>query len=92
MPNPGLSFHSAARSVAGSCFRLETDHGQILINRDGFQGAKSEEELYLHAFSFDPQKETAIDSQPAYIDYSALLPRRMRESFPDRVDSGGAEK
>ncbi len=40
MPHPRLTFHGAARSVTGSRFRLETGHGDILIDCGLFQGSK----------------------------------------------------
>ncbi|PKP64612.1 MAG: hypothetical protein CVT86_03635 [Alphaproteobacteria bacterium HGW-Alphaproteobacteria-8] len=37
MPHPRLTFHGTARSVTGSGFRLETDHGDTLIDCGLFQ-------------------------------------------------------
>lgn len=45
MTHPPLTFHGAARSVAGSCFGLETDQGVVLIDCGLFQGSKTEREL-----------------------------------------------
>jgi hypothetical protein len=58
MPDPRLTFHGAARSVTGSCFRLETDAGQVLIDCGMFQGSKTEKELNYRPFPFDPTGST----------------------------------
>ena len=47
-----LSFHGAARAVTGSCFRLETERGQVLIDCPLFQGSKTEKELNYRSFAF----------------------------------------
>ena len=61
MSHPRLTFHGAARAVTGSCFRLETARGQVLIDCGMFQGAKTEKELNYRPLPFDPQKIDAAD-------------------------------
>jgi metallo-beta-lactamase family protein len=81
MPNPRLTFHGAARTVTGSCFRLQTDHGQVLIDCGLFQGSKTEKELNYRAFPFAAKSISAVILSHAHIDHSGLLPKLTRDGF-----------
>ena len=76
-----LTFHGAARCVTGSCFRLETEHGQLLVDCGMFQGPKTEKELNYRPFPFAPGDLGAVILSHAHIDHAGLLPKLTRHGY-----------
>lgn len=85
MASPRLTFHGAAGGVTGSCFRLQTGKGQILIDCGMFQGSKTEKELNYRPFPFAPDGIAAVIVSHAHIDHSGLLPKLVRHGFSGAV-------
>lgn len=85
MANPRLTFHGAAGAVTGSCFRLQTEAGQVLIDCGMFQGSKTEKDLNYRPFPFVPGQIAAVLLSHAHIDHSGLLPKLVRHGFSGAI-------
>jgi metallo-beta-lactamase family protein len=70
-----LHFHGASGTVTGSCYRVEHDGGQFLVDCGLFQGNKTVRDLNYKPFPFDPKQIDYLLLTHAHIDHAGLLPR-----------------
>ena len=65
-----LTFCGAAGTVTGSCYWLQTDRCQFLVDCGMFQGSKTLKELNYGPFPFDPKEISFVLLTHAHIDRS----------------------
>jgi len=74
-PDPQLTFHGAAGTVTGSCYRVAHAGGQFLVDCGLFQGTKTIRELNYQPFPFDVSAIDFVLVTHAHIDHSGLIPK-----------------
>jgi len=78
---PTLKFLGAIQQVTGSCYLVETEQGEILLDCGMYQGELRPEKIPEKIFNFDPKSIDAIILSHAHLDHSGLLPRMTREGY-----------
>lgn len=76
-----LTFYGAVNDVTGSCYLLETDKSQVLLECGLFQGGREEEEQNEQPFLFNPKEINAIVLSHAHLDHSGRLPIMVKQGF-----------
>lgn len=76
-----LFTHGAAGTVTGSCHRLVTPHGELLVDCGMFQGPKSLRALNYRALPFDAAGIAAVLLTHAHIDHTGLFPKLALAGF-----------
>jgi metallo-beta-lactamase family protein len=76
-----LHAHGAAGTVTGSCYRLVTPHGQLLVECGLFQGPKSLRSLNYRQLPFDASAIAAVLLTHAHIDHTGLFPKLALAGF-----------
>ncbi len=76
-----VTFHGAAGTVTGSCFRRDTASSSVLVDCGLFQGPKTLRELNYGRFPFEPGGVDAVLLTHAHIDHSGLLPKLVKHGL-----------
>jgi metallo-beta-lactamase family protein len=80
-----LHIHGAAGTVTGSCYRLVTPQGEVVIDCGMFQGPKSLRSLNYRDFPFETSAIAATLLTHAHIDHTGLFPKLALAGFRGRA-------
>jgi metallo-beta-lactamase family protein len=80
-----LHVHGAAGTVTGSCHRLVTPQGELLVDCGMFQGPKSLRALNYRSLPFAAAGIRAVLLTHAHIDHTGLFPKLALAGFRGRA-------
>lgn len=76
-----ISFHGAAREVTGSCHRVRTDRGSVLLDCGMFQGGRERHARNREPFPFEPRDIDVVVLSHAHIDHAGRLPALLAAGY-----------
>lgn len=83
--NASLTFIGAAQQVTGSCYLLQLNQQQFLLDCGMVQGADQVREWHKFRFPFKPKDIDAVILSHAHIDHSGLLPLLVAKGFKGKI-------
>jgi len=84
-----ITFHGAAREVTGSCHRISTDAGSLLLDCGLIQGGPERHERNRGPFPFVPEDLNAVVLSHAHIDHAGRLPLLVKSGFRGPIFATG---
>jgi metallo-beta-lactamase family protein len=76
-----ITFHGAAREVTGSCHRLDTGDGTVLLDCGLIQGGRERHERNREPFPFAVDRIDSVVLSHAHIDHSGRLPLLVKAGY-----------
>lgn len=80
-----ISFLGAAKTVTGSCFHIEADTCNFLVDCGMFQGSNADEAHNHDPFPFNPASLDFMILTHAHIDHSGRIPKLYTDGFQGRI-------
>lgn len=80
-----IKFLGAAKTVTGSCYYVQANNINILIDCGIFQGTRDNEERNLNPFPFMPSEIHYVLLTHAHLDHSGLIPKLVKDGFKGRI-------
>ena len=80
-----LTFLGAARQVTGSCYLLQWNGKNVLLDCGMVQGGDQVTDLSKFRFAFRPKDIDAVVLSHAHIDHSGLLPLLVAKGFGGNI-------
>ena len=80
-----ISFLGAAKTVTGSCFHIQTDTCNFLVDCGMFQGSNTDEAHNHDPFPFNPGKLDFMILTHAHIDHSGRIPKLYTDGFKGQI-------
>ncbi len=80
-----ITFLGAAKTVTGSCYYLEVNQKQILVDCGMFQGHEGERSLNFEPFPFDVSKIDYVLLTHCHIDHSGRIPKLYKDGFRGEI-------
>lgn len=80
-----LTFLGGAKTVTGSCYWMQTNGKNLLIDCGMFQGHDKEEDLNFEDFPFDVRSIDYVLLTHAHIDHSGRIPKLCKDGFKGKI-------
>jgi metallo-beta-lactamase family protein len=76
-----IAFHGAVREVTGSCHRIETEAGSLLLDCGLIQGGPERHERNRQPFPFPIEDVRSVILSHAHIDHTGRLPLLVKSGY-----------